>query len=57
MAPSKSTENPPFTLPNIVPVTFSFISVAFSNISQDSSLLAFSLDRTASPFLFSTRSK
>ncbi len=57
MAPSKSTENPPFTLPNIVPVTFSFISVAFSNFSHDSSLLAFSLDKTASPFLFSTRSK
>ena len=40
------------SIPKIVPFTFSFVSEAFSSVSQDSSLLALSLDKTASPFLF-----
>jgi len=56
VAPSRSTVKPPFTLPNITPLTLFCSSRAFSKLIHDSSLFAFSRLKTACPFISSNLS-
>ena len=53
----KSTVNPPFTLPLIIPVTMSFFSWAASSSIHDSARLAFSLESLVAPKPSSTVSR
>ncbi len=56
-APERSTVKPPLTRPKMTPVTRPVSLNAFSSWVQASSRLAFSRESTASPFLFSMRSR
>jgi hypothetical protein len=56
-APDKSTVKPPLTRPKMTPVTRPLSLNDVSSWVQASSRRAFSRDSTASPFLFSMRSR
>ena len=56
-APPRSTVKPPLTRPTMAPLTGSFLSNAFSSLSQLSSRRALSREMTASPSAFSIRSR